>query len=259
MEEYFPYIIRRIVSGETQNNRRWKRNKTERLVSRQQLLLMFIFCSPPSPFSTPSSSFSFWDDPVWLTGRKNLETGLEFVVSTSHIHERITAHKKRLAIGLLSPSPFQRNILHLLSVDCTKTLLSASTVLSRLDYCNWLLSGCPEHLLEKLQKFQNSGARLVPRPRRRNYISLLLLALHWLPIQARIEYKLPTLCHSFFSDTAPVCLSDLFFTCTLHRDSSAPPLTQELYAFCTWWPSILVIACFPMPLLFCLEFSASRN
>ena len=42
-------------------------------------------------------------------------------------------------------------IRHLLSVDSTKTLASAF-VLSRLDYRNSLLSGCPKHLLEKLQK-----------------------------------------------------------------------------------------------------------
>ena len=47
-------------------------------------------------------------------------------------------------------------IRHLLSVDCTKTL-----VRSRLDYCNSFLSGCPNHLLEKLQQVRNSAARLV--------------------------------------------------------------------------------------------------
>ena len=45
--------------------------------------------------------------------------------------------------------------------------------------------------------------------RKRDHVSPLLRTLHWLPIQARIEYKLSTLCHSFFSDTAPVYLSDL--------------------------------------------------
>ena len=33
--------------------------------------------------------------------------------------------------------------------------------------------------------------------------------LHWLPFKAHIKYKLSTPCHSFFSDTAPVYLSDL--------------------------------------------------
>ena len=40
-------------------------------------------------------------------------------------------------------------------------------------------------------------------------ILLLLRSFHWLPTQARIEYKLSTFCHSFFSDTAPVYLSAL--------------------------------------------------
>ena len=99
-------------------------------------------------------------------------------------------------------------IRHLLSADSTKTLVSAF-VLSRLDYCNSLLSGCPKHLLEKLQKVHNSAARLVLKAHKRDHVSPLLRTLHWLPIQARIEYKLSTVCHSFFSDTAPVYLSDL--------------------------------------------------
>ena len=37
----------------------------------------------------------------------------------------------------------------------------------------------------------------------------LLQALHWLPVQARIDYKLSTLCHNFFSDSAPAYLCDI--------------------------------------------------
>ena len=64
-------------------------------------------------------------------------------------------------------------IRHLLSVDSTKTLVSAF-VLSRLDYCNSLLSGCPKHVLEKLQKVQNSAARLVLKAHKRDHVSPLL-------------------------------------------------------------------------------------
>ena len=40
-------------------------------------------------------------------------------------------------------------------------------------------------------------------------VFFLISSIIWLPFQARIEYKLSTLCHSFFSDTPPVYLSDL--------------------------------------------------
>ena len=52
------------------------------------------------------------------------------------------------------------SIRHLLSTDVTKTLVSAF-VLSRLNYCNSLLFGCPQYLLNKLQKVQDNAARLV--------------------------------------------------------------------------------------------------
>lgn len=56
---------------------------------------------------------------------------------------------------------------------------------------------------------KNSAARLVLKARKRDHVMPLLRDLHWLPIQACIEYKLSTLRHSFFSGTAPQYLSPL--------------------------------------------------
>ena len=98
-------------------------------------------------------------------------------------------------------------IWHLLSVDSAKTLVFAF-VLSTLDCCDSLLSACPKHL-EKVQKVQNSAARHIIKAHKWDHVPPLLRTLCWLPIQARIEYKRSTFCHSFFSDTTSVYLSDL--------------------------------------------------
>ena len=95
-----------------------------------------------------------------------------------------------------------------LTTQLTKTLICA-LVLSRLDYCNALLAGCPDYLIEKIQKVQNSAARLVFKAKKRDHVTPLLKDLHWLPIQQRIKYKLSTLCFNYFSATAPAYISDL--------------------------------------------------
>ena len=51
----------------------------------------------------------------------------------------------------------------------------------------------------------------------KNHISPLLMSLHWLPINARIEYKLSVICHSFFLDLSPTYLSDLLSVYTPKR------------------------------------------
>ena len=99
-------------------------------------------------------------------------------------------------------------IRHLLSVHTAKILVCAF-VLSKLDYCNSLLYGCPQHLIYKLQKVQNSAARLVLRVSRYHHVQPLLKSLHWLPIKARIDYKIATLCHSYFNGTAPSYIIDM--------------------------------------------------
>ena len=73
-------------------------------------------------------------------------------------------------------------------------------------------------MLERHQKVQNSAARLIFRRCKQNHISPLLMSLHWLPINARIEYKLSVICHSFFLGLSPIYLSDLLLVCTPKRN-----------------------------------------
>ena len=80
-----------------------------------------------------------------------------------------------------------------LFMQATKTLASAF-VLSRLDYCNSLLSGCPQYLVNRLQKVQNNAARFVVKAPKTDHITPHLCRLHWLPIDAKIKYNISSLC-----------------------------------------------------------------
>ena len=64
-------------------------------------------------------------------------------------------------------------------------------ICSRLDYCNSLLMGLPKQRLSPLQSVLNASARLIARLPRFSHISTYMLdVLHWLPITARIHYKI---------------------------------------------------------------------
>ena len=64
----------------------------------------------------------------------------------------------------------------------TETLIHAF-ITSRLDYCNGLLYGLPDCLLNKLQWVQNACARLIFKEQKFCRVTPLIYELHWLPIK----------------------------------------------------------------------------
>ena len=69
-------------------------------------------------------------------------------------------------------------------------ILVKAFVSCRLDYCNSLLYGVSQGLLNKVQRLQNAAARLATGKRKYDHITFVLRYRHWLPIRRRIEYKL---------------------------------------------------------------------
>ena len=108
------------------------------------------------------------------------------------------------------------SIRHLLTTEATITLVSA-LVLSRLDYCNALLSGCPHALISQLQRVQNNAARLVLKLRKSEPISPHLASLHWLPVNSRIHYKIATIVFNTLQSNLPKYLSEQLSTYTPSR------------------------------------------
>ena len=75
-----------------------------------------------------------------------------------------------------------------LTEQTTKQLVQSS-VICRLGYCDNLLCGVISELLYHLQVVQNKAARLITRTKCHEHITLVLQSLHWLSVDARIDFK----------------------------------------------------------------------
>ena len=95
-----------------------------------------------------------------------------------------------------------------LTTDATKQLLQA-IVISRLDYANSCLAGISNATTDLLQLVQNRAARLVSRTKISSHITPVLKYLHWLPVYARIKFKVLMLTFMALNGLAPCYLSEL--------------------------------------------------
>ena len=92
--------------------------------------------------------------------------------------------------------------------EATTEMLVHNYVMSKLDYCNSIYHRLPNNLLTKLQIIQKKAARLVRRKSYSDRITPELISLHWLPIKARIIYKICLLVFKTVRTGYPVYLKD---------------------------------------------------
>ena len=102
-----------------------------------------------------------------------------------------------------------RSIRKSLTFDSSHALARA-LILSRLDYCNGLLSGIPVLLMKQLDGVMRAAARLILQlPRSGHVTKAMHDRLHWLDMQARIEFKLCVTAYRCLHGMAPSYLSRL--------------------------------------------------
>lgn len=101
-----------------------------------------------------------------------------------------------------------RQIRRNLTDEATVTGVHA-LVTSRLDANNALLYGISQGQMSKLQRVQNSAARVLTHTNRRDHITPILKQLHWLTVKTWVEFKLLCIVFKARYHLGPSYLSDL--------------------------------------------------
>ena len=130
-----------------------------------------------------------------------------------------------------------------LSRDATEQIIH-SFVTSRLDNNNALLYGLPVNQLYRLQKMQNTAARIITFTRKSAHITPILKELHWLPVTQRIVFKLMLTVYKCVNEIAPVYLSELLenYAPTRTLRSANMQLLQEHKSNRSWGDRSFTIA-----------------
>ena len=101
-----------------------------------------------------------------------------------------------------------RSIRRSLTTPLLITLVQ-SLVLPRLDYCISVFSGLPGVQIRRLQAVLHASARMIFSSSRFCHVTPLLRSLKWLPIEARIQFRLAALVHRCMQGKAPTYLREV--------------------------------------------------
>ena len=88
-------------------------------------------------------------------------------------------------------------------------ILVNSLIISHIDYCNASYFGLPDRLLYRLQRVQNTAARLVSCIRKSAHITPILMKLHGLPVHYRLKFKILLQMYKVVNGSSPSYLANL--------------------------------------------------
>ena len=121
---------------------------------------------------------------------------------------QMTSHINNICRGASCALRKISKIRNYLDKSTTEKLVHAF-VTSRLDNNNGLLIGLPQKDISKLQRIQNSAARLISLTGKNEHITSVIRDLHWLPVNQRITYKILILTFKILHHMSPDYLMEL--------------------------------------------------
>ena len=136
-----------------------------------------------------------------MTEGLRVRVGSDYVTAVRHVKNRGVYLDRHLDMTTQVSRTISTCSLHMRNIAQIRRYLTRPTtervvnalITSRLDYCNSLLFGTLASNINRLQRLQNSVARLVTRQARRDSVMPLLRELHWLPVHHRVTYKIAEL------------------------------------------------------------------
>ena len=151
----------------------------------------------------------------------NIMVGDSYIVSSNSARNLGVIFDKCIKLDYHISSVCKSTYFHLRNIGGIRNIISNdacaqlihSLVTVRLDYCNSILYSLPDNSLYRLQKIENTTARILVRLPRFSHISATLFDLHWLPIRYRITFKMCILTYQSYHRTAPSYLCD--FNCSI--------------------------------------------
>ena len=218
-----------------------------------QLYLSFDYCDPTSQLESLDKMQQCVSlVKLWMTSNKlklnDDKTEVMFISSRFH-NKPLSLDKFAVDNTTIEPASSVRNIgiifdntmlmkdqvtaicraahYHLRNIDRIRKSISYEAceklihafVTSRLDCGNACLYGLPDDQLNRLQRMLHIAARILTLTPPSNHITPILIQLHWLPIEKRINYKVLLLTFKALHGLAPIYLSELLqpYVCTAYE------------------------------------------